>query len=59
MSDESWRASSYSSSGANCVEVRAHAAGADVRDTRNRPAGYLAFDRAEWSALLAGIRTGC
>ncbi|WP_306366656.1 DUF397 domain-containing protein [Nocardiopsis sp. CC223A] len=57
MSNELWHKSSYSSSGGNCVEVREHETGADVRDTQNRAAGHLDFGRTEWSALLAGVRT--
>jgi hypothetical protein len=53
-----WHKSTYSNTGANCVEARESALGADVRDTQNREAGHLSFDRAEWSALLAGVRTG-
>lgn len=47
-----WHKSSYSPNGSNCVEAREHAGGADVRDTQNREAGHLAFDRAEWAALV-------
>ncbi|NYH51885.1 hypothetical protein HNR06_001474 [Nocardiopsis arvandica] len=47
-----WHKSSYSHNGANCVEAREHASGADVRDTQNREAGHLTFDRAEWAALV-------
>ncbi|MFJ6019752.1 DUF397 domain-containing protein [Nocardiopsis alba] len=47
-----WHKSSYSHNGNNCVEAREHASGADVRDTQNRDAGYLSFDRAEWFAAL-------
>ncbi|WP_306368629.1 DUF397 domain-containing protein [Nocardiopsis sp. CC223A] len=52
-----WHKSSYSANGANCVEARESAYGADVRDTQHREAGHLSFDRTEWSALLAGVRT--
>ncbi|MDE3724650.1 DUF397 domain-containing protein [Nocardiopsis sp. N85] len=48
-----WHKSSYSSTGANCVETREHAVGADVRDTRNRDAGHLSFTSSEWVAALA------
>ncbi|MEU0488523.1 DUF397 domain-containing protein [Nocardiopsis sp. NPDC006139] len=48
-----WHKSSYSGSSSNCVETREHAAGADVRDTRNREAGHLTFPSSEWLAALA------
>ncbi|OLT27635.1 DUF397 domain-containing protein [Nocardiopsis sp. CNR-923] len=50
MSD--WHKSSYSPNGSQCVEVREHAAGADVRDTQNREAGHLSFPQDEWRALV-------
>ncbi|RKS05280.1 uncharacterized protein DUF397 [Nocardiopsis sp. Huas11] len=52
-----WHKSTYSNTGGNCVEVREHATGADVRDTQNRDAGHLTVPRAEWTALLAGVRS--
>ncbi|RKS09243.1 uncharacterized protein DUF397 [Nocardiopsis sp. Huas11] len=52
-----WHKSSFSGSSANCVEVREHATGADVRDTRNRDAGHLSVPAAEWAALIAQVRT--
>ncbi|CAL9374588.1 hypothetical protein SUDANB121_00940 [Nocardiopsis dassonvillei] len=51
-----WHKSSYSANGHNCVEAREDVHGADVRDTQNREAGHLTFDRAEWSALITGVR---
>lgn len=47
-----WHKSSYSVNGSNCVEARESEHGADVRDTQNREAGHLSFDRAEWLAAL-------
>lgn len=47
-----WHKSSYSHNGNNCVEAREHSDGADVRDTQNREAGHLTFDRAEWAGLV-------
>ncbi|WP_306368186.1 DUF397 domain-containing protein [Nocardiopsis sp. CC223A] len=54
MSD--WHKSSYSTSGSNCVEVREHGTGADVRDTRHRDEATLSFPAAEWAALLRAER---
>lgn len=50
-----WHKSTYSNCEGNCVEVRDGHRGADVRDTRNREAGYLSFDRAEWAALVRSL----
>lgn len=47
-----WHKSSYSGASSNCVETREGSHGADVRDTQNREAGHLTFDRAEWLAAL-------
>ncbi|QKW31947.1 DUF397 domain-containing protein [Nocardiopsis flavescens] len=52
-SSTNWHKSSYSSTGANCVETREHTCGADVRDTQNRAAGHLTFPSSEWLAALA------
>ncbi|GAB2516191.1 DUF397 domain-containing protein [Nocardiopsis aegyptia] len=51
-----WHKSSYSSTGGQCVEVREHVAGADVRDTQNRDLGHLTVPGTEWVALLARVR---
>lgn len=51
MSNE-WHKSSYSQNGGQCVEVREHSGGADVRDTVNRSGAVLSFPSAEWRALL-------
>ncbi|MEV2278653.1 DUF397 domain-containing protein [Nocardiopsis sp. NPDC049922] len=55
MSDRGFHKSSYSTSGANCVEV---SEGLDtlVRDTQNRDKGTLAFPASEWRALLETLR---
>ncbi|SHJ11044.1 protein of unknown function [Nocardiopsis flavescens] len=54
---DGFRKSSYSNDGGNCVEVREHTTGADVRDTQNREAGHLSFNRTEWLAALAATLT--
>lgn len=52
-----WHKSSYSQNGGQCVEVREHSTGADVRDTVNRDGAVLSFPSAEWRALLmTGVR---
>ncbi|WP_306369398.1 DUF397 domain-containing protein [Nocardiopsis sp. CC223A] len=54
MSD--WHKSSYSGGTNECVEVREHSTGADVRDTRNRESGHLSFVSKDWIALLKTLR---
>jgi hypothetical protein len=48
-----WHKSTYSPSGSDCVEVREHVSGADVRDTKHREAGHLSIPPGQWVALLA------
>ncbi|WP_019609900.1 DUF397 domain-containing protein [Nocardiopsis sp. CNS-639] len=57
MSNE-WHKSSHSETGSQCVEVREHASGADVRDTVHREAGHLTVPGDQWVALLSGLRSG-
>ncbi|WP_435107765.1 DUF397 domain-containing protein [Nocardiopsis synnemataformans] len=53
----SFRKSSYSGRGDNCVEVADLPAGAAVRDTQHRELGHITFaDAREWQALLAVAR---
>ncbi|GAA4907219.1 DUF397 domain-containing protein [Streptomonospora salina] len=52
-----WHKSSYSDGGSNCVEVREHVAGANVRDTQNREAGALALPSEAWAAFMAAVRS--
>ncbi|MEU3229390.1 DUF397 domain-containing protein [Nocardiopsis alba] len=52
-----WHKSSHSGGdGGDCVEVREHSNGADVRDTQNRELGHLGFEAKEWSALLNTLK---
>ena len=53
-----WRKSTYSSSNANCVEVRASAAGVAVRDTKHREGPSLGFTPDEWQAFVQGVKHG-
>ncbi|MEE2035767.1 DUF397 domain-containing protein [Nocardiopsis sp. CT-R113] len=50
-----WHKSSYSGGNNECVEVREHSTGADVRDTQNRARGQLAFTSDEWSAFVNAL----
>ena len=47
-----WHKSSYSYDIGTCVEVLDTPTDALVRDTENRAAGHLTFERGEWTALL-------
>ncbi|ASU78051.1 DUF397 domain-containing protein [Actinopolyspora erythraea] len=48
-----WFVSSYSGPRNNtCVEVRFTSHGTEVRDTKNRTAGTLAFDREQWNSFV-------
>ncbi|MEU1900625.1 DUF397 domain-containing protein [Nocardiopsis dassonvillei] len=57
MVEQTWRKSSYSGGGhQDCVECRADGPVVQVRDTRHRQLGHLAFPAVEWTALLAGAQ---
>ncbi len=52
-----WRKSSYSNTGANCVEVaRTRSGKVAVRDSRNPGGGALSFGPDEWQAFAAKVR---
>lgn len=46
-----WHKSSYSSTGGQCVEVREHETGTDVRDSTHPDAGHLSFPSVQWVSL--------
>jgi hypothetical protein len=52
-----WRTSTRSSGG-NCVEVQARTRQILLRDSKNRDAGVLSFDRAAFGDFLDAIRDG-
>lgn len=58
MLSSHWRKSSYSAL-QDCVEVRHAPDGhVEMRDTKDRDAGALAFSESEFAAFLAGIKAG-
>lgn len=54
-----WRKSTRSSAGDNCVEVSLAPDGSvGVRDSKNREGGILVFTPTEWLAFTDGVRYG-
>ncbi|GAA0835873.1 DUF397 domain-containing protein [Streptosporangium amethystogenes subsp. fukuiense] len=54
-----WRKSSLSGSGDNCVEVAALPGGGQaVRDSKDPCGPVLKFTSDEWSAFVSGVRNG-
>ncbi len=52
-----WRKSSYSNTGANCVEVaRTRSGKVAVRDSRNPGDGALTFSPDEWQTFVAKVQ---
>lgn len=49
----SWRVSSRSGGGNNCVEVALPNGAAAVRDSKHRAGGALVFSRAQWHGFLS------
>jgi hypothetical protein len=52
----SWRKSSYSLNGGECVETASDAGVILVRDTTSRDGGALAFGVAAWERFTASLR---
>jgi hypothetical protein len=54
-----WRKAQRSTdNGGSCVEVAALTGGTAVRDSKNAGGAVLAFTPREWTAFLAGVKTG-
>ncbi|MGY0460398.1 DUF397 domain-containing protein [Kitasatospora sp. cg17-2] len=59
MNPVSWRKSSYSQNGGNCVEVAPAVPGlVPVRDSKDPEGPALAFPSDAWSAFVAAIQAG-
>ncbi len=53
-----WRRSSYSNSGANCVEIAKTRGGKiSVRDSKSPERGALSFSEDEWTTFVAKVRS--
>jgi hypothetical protein len=50
-----WRKSTYSNGGENCVETASGAGNVLVRDTTNRDGGTLSFDAAAWERFIKSL----
>ncbi|RBQ14014.1 DUF397 domain-containing protein [Spongiactinospora rosea] len=53
-----WRKSSYSTNGGDCIEIATSAPSVFVRDSKNPEGGILAFGQDEWRTFLARIKAG-
>ncbi|MEA5366115.1 DUF397 domain-containing protein [Amycolatopsis sp., V23-08] len=53
---KTWRVSSYSQEGNNCVEVAIGDLDVDVRDTKDRQGGQITLSAAAWRAVIDQVR---
>lgn len=59
LSNVTWRKSTRSGNGGNCVEVGFFDAGTvGVRDSKDKTGPVLTFGSDEWDAFLAGVSNG-
>jgi hypothetical protein len=59
LTGAAWRKARRSAdNGGACVELAALTGGAAVRDSKNPAGPALAFTPREWSAFIAGVKTG-
>lgn len=54
-----WQISSFSGGQDSCVETRRNQAGdVEVRHSKRRESGAIAYTTAEWHAFLEGVKAG-
>jgi hypothetical protein len=58
MTTLTWRKSSYSAGGDNCVELATVGTAVLLRDSKHPEAGHLTFTRTELAALVAAASAG-
>lgn len=54
----SWRKSTYSNAGNECVEVAQFGHTLLIRDSKTRGTPYLELSKAAWSHIVNGIKQG-
>jgi hypothetical protein len=58
LGSATWRKSSASGAGNDCVELVVGRSGSAVRDSKNAAAGHLVFEEAGWLAFLGIVKEG-
>ncbi|GAB2711767.1 DUF397 domain-containing protein [Kitasatospora kifunensis] len=59
LAGATWRTSSYSGSGGDCIEVAPNIPDVvPVRDSKDPEGGALVVPAASWSAFVAGVQAG-
>lgn len=56
--DATWRKSTRSGSGGDCVEARLNDGVVEVRDSKDKNGPVLSFTPAEWAAFHGGVQDG-
>jgi len=58
LTGATWRKSSLSGAGNDCVELVVARIGAAVRDSKNSEAGHVAFEGTGWHAFMGVVKDG-
>lgn len=58
LSGASWRKSSRSGAGNDCVELVVAGIGAAVRDSKSPEAGHICLETTQWDAFLGVVKGG-